>query len=220
MAKKQDTTATIVDLDSAELIATIKSHRLPTDDDQTAALDYEIAVQMAELASMTSLPESYTLAIGGESPSLIAAVVQAELASKVTGSVIVILDAYGSPVRTITPAGRRGGGSGGMTGPRGADWSSKSGRAIKAMMAVDASGKTVGATMDEMKEITGWSFGQKYVDQLQRSFGVRIWTVDATARVKRTWHAALATDMPADATDSVDTVDHDVDAAADLAMAG
>jgi hypothetical protein len=205
------------DADSiADMLAT------PGRADDSAALAYEIAVYMAEIANTPVSPEAYTLAIAGESPSLIAAVIQAEQAAKATGSVIVILDQYGVPARTVTPPTRRGGG-GGMAGagPRGADWTSKSGHAVKLMMATDASGATIGATMDEMKAITGWTFGQKYVDQLQRSFGVKIWTVEATARVKRTWHAALATDIPADEpAEPAEAAGHDIDAAADLMMTG
>lgn len=167
------------------------------------------------VAPAETTPEAYTLAIAGQSPSLIAAVIQAEQLSKAAGVTIHILDAAGQPVRTITPPARGGRGGTVSAGPRGADWQSKSGQAIKLMMATDSTGATVGATMDEMRAITGWTFGQKYVDQLARSFGVRIWTVDATARMKRTWHAAYVNSAPAEAETEAEPT-HDVDAAAML----
>ena len=179
-----------------------------------------IAHQLAPRAPET-MPEAYTLAIAGQSPSLIAAVIQAEQLAKAAGVTIVILDSAGQPIRQIVPPARGGRGGTISAGPRGADWASKSGQAVKLMLATDDKGATVGATMDEMRAITGWTFGQKYVDQLARSFGVRIWTVDATARMKRTWHAAYVNSAPADETETETETEsesaHDVDAAAMLA---
>ena len=177
-----------------------------------------IVHQLAPRAPET-MPEAYTLAIAGQSPSLIAAVIQAEQVAKATGATIHILDSAGQPIRTVTPPARGGRGGTVSAGPRGADWASKSGHAVKLMLCTDASGTTVGATMDEMKAITGWTFGQKYVDQLARSFGVRIWTVEATARMKRTWHAAFVNSAPADDSETETETEsaHDVDAAAILA---
>ena len=179
-----------------------------------------IVHQLAPRAPET-MPEAYTLAIAGQSPSLIAAVIQAEQLAKAAGVTIVILDSAGQPIRQIVPPARGGRGGTISAGPRGADWASKSGQAVKLMLATDDKGATVGATMDEMRAITGWTFGQKYVDQLARSFGVRIWTVDATARMKRTWHAAYVNSAPADETETETETEsesaHDVDAAAMLA---
>ena len=173
-----------------------------------------IVHQLAPRAPET-MPEAYTLAIAGQSPSLIAAVIQAEQLAKAAGVTVVILDSAGQPIRQIVPPARGGRGGTISAGPRGADWASKSGQAVKLMLATDDKGATVGATMDEMRAITGWTFGQKYVDQLARSFGVRIWTVDATARMKRTWHAAFVNSAPADESET-ETAEYDVDAAAML----
>ena len=71
--------------------------------------------------------------------------------------------------------------------PRGPDWSSKSGQTVTLMLRPD------GATMDEIRDVTGWSFGAKYAASLERSFKVRISTHPATSRTKRTWHAEPVT---------------------------
>lgn len=137
--------------------------------------------------------DTYTLVITGQYDSMLAAGMFAGQFAKLIGSQVCVVDASGTPVRCYDPPARRGrgergiGGTGAAAGPRGADWGSKSGQAIKLMMRDD------GATMDEMREITGWTFGKKYVAQLMRSFGVAITTKEATARTKRTWHAALVT---------------------------
>ncbi|HTI81773.1 MAG TPA: hypothetical protein VL614_15095 [Acetobacteraceae bacterium] len=153
---------------------------------------------------LQQLPESYTLAIAGQYDSLLAAGMFAGTFAKALGMQVCIIDASGAPVRCFDPPAKRGRGgdksAAVSNGPRGADWGSKSGQAIKLMM------REEGATMDEMKEITGWTFGKKYVAQLMRSFGVAITTHEATARTKRTWHATIA-----------DTVAHVDDAEAEEA---
>lgn len=95
---------------------------------------------------------------------------------------------------------------------RGADWSSKSGQAIVLMMRPD------GATMDEMREITGWTFGAKYVRQLERSFGVVVAVHEATARTKKTWHAEIASEVTrtSDAGHDDDEAPADPDAGLDM----
>lgn len=143
--------------------------------------------------SAEAMPDAYTLVITGSHDSLMAAGMFAGQYAKLIGAQVCVVDASGTPIRCYDPPvrGKRGdrgiGGSGVAAGPRGADWSSKSGQAVKLMMRPD------GATMDEMREITGWTFGKKYVAQLMRSFGVAITTKEATARTKRTWHAVAAT---------------------------
>lgn len=148
------------------------------------------------------LPESYTLVISGTHDSLLAAGMYAGAYAKSLGVQVCVCDASGAPVRCYDPPARRGRGgkaNGGVSaGPRGADWSSRSGRAIKLMMRAE------GASMDEMREITGWTFGEKYVRQLRRSFRVDIWTIAATARTKRTWRAEL-TQVVAHVDDDTDT---------------
>lgn len=148
----------------------------------------ELRAESAEI-----LPDAYTLVITGQHDSLMAAGMFAGQYAKLIGAQVCVVDASSTPVRCYDPPVRRTrgdrgiGGSGVAAGPRGADWDSKSGQAVKLMMRVD------GATMDEMREITGWTFGKKYVKQLMRSFGVVVTTTAATARTKRTWHAVAAT---------------------------
>lgn len=146
-----------------------------------------LAMLQAETAE--TMPEAYTLAIAGSYDSLLAAGMFAGSFAKAIGLQVCIIDAAGNPVRCFDPPTKRVRGDKAAavsTGPRGADWGSKSGQAITLMM------RPEGATMDEMKEVTGWTFGQKYVVQLMRSFGVQITTHEATARTKRTWHAVMA----------------------------
>lgn len=176
----------------------------------------ELEAMVQAAVDVSPLAESYTLAISGQYDSLIAAGMFAASYAKAIGIQVCVLGADGAPVRCYDPPIKRARGdkaAGVSSGPRGADWGSKSGQSIKLMM------RDEGATMDEMKEITGWTFGQKYVNQLMRSFGVTITTRDATARTKRTWHASAVVSTPAEIDQTDDAGDHDMDAAASLMMA-
>lgn len=165
-----------------------------SDAEADALLDAEAAITAteptsAEPASDTP-PVTYMLVIAGQHDTLASAAMHAQQYGKLARVTVCVARAdTGETVQCFEHRGRgkrSAATDDGVHAPRGSAWDSKSGLAVQAML------RPEGATMDEMRMHTGWTFGQKYVAQLARSFRVVISTHDATARVKRTWHASPA----------------------------
>lgn len=133
---------------------------------------------------------TYMLVIAGQHDTLASAAMHAQQYGKLARVTVCVARAdTGEMVQCFEHRGRgkrSDSTDDGVHAPRGSAWDSKSGLAVQAML------RPEGATMDEMREFTGWTFGKKYVAQLARSFHVTITTHAATARVKRTWHAEPA----------------------------
>lgn len=116
---------------------------------------------------------TYSLKIDGLFESIEAAQSFARPYAKSLGARIIISGSCdGAPITCIDPPVKTD-----------LDWDSKSGRAVKLMM------RKRGATLEEMRVETGWTFSQKYILQMARSFGVKITMKDANDTSKRTWHA-------------------------------
>ena len=162
-----------------------------------ALLDAEAAITATEPTSAESSEPAidaptvtYMLVIAGQHDTLASAAMHAQQYGKLARVTVCVARAdTGETVQCFEHRGRgkrSDATDDGVHAPRGSAWDSKSGLAVQAML------RPEGATMDEMRMHTGWTFGKKYVAQLARSFHVTITTHDATARVKRTWHAEPA----------------------------
>ncbi|HTI81786.1 MAG TPA: hypothetical protein VL614_15160 [Acetobacteraceae bacterium] len=118
------------------------------------------------------MPPGFSLKIDGHFESIEAARSFARPYAKSIGARIIISSGAGAAITCIDPPAKTD-----------VDWDSKSGQAVRLMM------RKRGATLEEMRVVTGWTFSQKYILQMQRSFGVVIEMRDASDVSKRTWHA-------------------------------
>ena len=137
----------------------------------------------------------------------------AALAKRARTTVCVHAGAPGEAVRCFGHDDRARAGTAASAPPaakRGADWSSKSGHAVTLML------RPEGASMGELSSITGWTFGQKYMDQLARSFCVMITTRPAEGRNPKLWFAVRADAAASVAEAAVDAGADDVAAMGEL----
>jgi len=104
--------------------------------------------------------------------------VEVSIVHKLTGDVATVL----SPKSGSTGNAR-------IPGDPRDKWASETGQAMSLML------RPEGATMDECKDVTGWSFGWAHMRKMERSFDTIIVEQAATARQKKTYFAVRESDV-------------------------